>query len=576
MLDSRTTLVLGRMPPGATPATHRAAGPWCFAEQEDLFPGWETDYTFAPEPLADRALQARACAEAKALCVRTLPAIADTLCPHSRNLPAAYWETLLVPWVLAVARQIVERWWRIRAIVNVWGEESLHVLLLPQDCTFSFARSQDVILHGALGHDWNHWLFSRLLESVLPPAWSTAYLPAIHRTYGSPLPLHGRPLLRAWLRALLLRLPFPPLKGMRIGQSLRYSLALLHRSRGADKATPLAAYAAAASDAAPPLPLDTLPIFLASLPRDLADLRHPMALRSNPLGPRLRVATVLAYEDAAYRQNLAIWRGRGNRLMYVQHGGNYGQVRTACDMELVEYSQHVFGTWGWTHHGTCHGNFVPVPYPQLAAEHAQAARQTCQEGNSSDLLVIGTEMAAFPYRLESLPTPLQIMRYRKDKARFFAALPASIQSHAVYRPYFSVPGTLRDGAWLQERFSWLRLAEGPLAPHLARCRLLVLDHNGTSLLEAMAVNRPVVAFWQREHWPLTEEAEALLTVLATAGIWQPTPLQAAAKVAAVWDHPMDWWMCDDVQKARKAYCARQAMLADGGPDAVWIQLLQDM
>ena len=41
MSSGRITLVLGRMPLKADPAEYRAAGPWCFAEQEEFFPDWE-------------------------------------------------------------------------------------------------------------------------------------------------------------------------------------------------------------------------------------------------------------------------------------------------------------------------------------------------------------------------------------------------------------------------------------------------------------------------------------------------------------------------------------------------------
>ena len=47
-----------------------------------------------------------------------------------------------------------------------------HVPLLPRDCSFSFATGPDFVMHGALGHTYNHWLFSRLLEEVFPAAWS--------------------------------------------------------------------------------------------------------------------------------------------------------------------------------------------------------------------------------------------------------------------------------------------------------------------------------------------------------------------------------------------------------------------
>jgi hypothetical protein len=71
-----------------------------------------------------------------------------------------------------VAKQIVERWWRVKAMIRAWGQTPLQVPLLPATCTFFFAAGPDFVLHGALGHTFNHWLFSRLLEPVFPPAWS--------------------------------------------------------------------------------------------------------------------------------------------------------------------------------------------------------------------------------------------------------------------------------------------------------------------------------------------------------------------------------------------------------------------
>ena len=103
MSNGRITLVLGRMPHKADPAVFRAAGPWCFAEQEEFFPDWDKKFTFAPEPLVEIPLQERACQEVKALCADMLPHVAERMCPHARNLPPAYWETLLTPWAMNVS-----------------------------------------------------------------------------------------------------------------------------------------------------------------------------------------------------------------------------------------------------------------------------------------------------------------------------------------------------------------------------------------------------------------------------------------------------------------------------------------
>lgn len=563
------SLVLGAMPRGAEPESHWAAGPWCFAGEEDFFPDWEDRFVFAPEPLRDLKVLERTAKEAQALCVDSLPALAARLCPHSAELPSPYWETLLTPWAIDVAKQIVERWQRVKAMTEAWGHLPLRVPLLPENCTFSFHGEHDFTLHGALGQTFNHWLLSRLLEAHWPRAWQKEMLPPLSEAYGDEAPADLKSRLRQWARRTQLRLLFPRLKGMSIRQALRFSLSLVHVSDGPDRSQPLAeTYGSRATGARADLPLDPLPLFLAALPQSLARLRHPERLKKHLFPPCLRVASVAAYEDAAYRQRLAVWRAHGNRLMYVQHGGNYGQVRVTCDTALVEYSQHAFGTWGWSEHAGSRGNFIPLPYPQIARI---AGRWHGKNGRH--LLFVGTEMPAYGYRLDAHPTPLQMIQYREDKQWFFEALGRSLQSRAFYRPYFDVPGALQDATWLLPRFPRVRLSTGPLTPQMLACRLLVLDHHGTTMLEALAANVPTVMFWTREAWPLTPESEALLDVLARAGIWFGTAEEAAAKVNQVWEDPISWWRSAAVQAARRTYCALQAMMVKGSENPYWTQTL---
>ncbi|MBD5538808.1 MAG: hypothetical protein HDQ94_02245 [Desulfovibrio sp.] len=568
------------MPRGADPERVLAVGPSCFAGREEFFPDWETAFTFAPEPLADHEVAREAARAAQALAAEAIPRLAAWLSPHARELPAAYWQTLLAPWAVDVARQIMERHLRARAMMAAWGELPLQVELLPADLTFQFQDEHDFTLRGALGTDFNHWLFSRLLEADWPPAWKrhfpevapdTAQTPADKAPEGPAEP----PLqhwLRCTLRSLHLALPFPRLKGMTLAQALRFSLALLHPCHGPDHSLDLGtAFGGAAgkdTPLIPPLPLDPLPLFQAACPESLRALGHPRSLRRTRR-PRLRVATILAYEDSAYRERLARWRGRGHRLAFAQHGGNYGMEAVACETAFVEYSQDVFFTWGWTRHGEARGNFVPLPSPQLAR-----LENAWHGADGENLLFVGTEMAAFAYRLDSHPTPLQLVEYREDKEWFFEALGRELQARTLYRPYFPLPGCLEDAAWLLPRMPRLKLCTGPLLPHLLGCRLLVLDHHGTSLLEAMAANVPMVLYWNRAHWPLTADGEALLDGLAAVGIWFPTAEEAAVQARRVWPATAGWWQSPDIQAARRRFCEAQARLSHGKEVPLWTQTLK--
>ena len=416
-------LVLGLMPRGADPDTHWAAGPWCFDTEEDFFPGWEDSFVFGREPLRDPATLDRAVLMAQSLTVDSIPAlgrhlldlqrrraeennpVSTLLGPDEIDLPGVYWETLLTPWACTVARQLVERWLRVRAMVEDWGHLPLHVELLPEDCAFSFATEHDFVMSGALGADWNTWLMSRLLEAVWPERWTRSYALPVCASYGRLIPPEDsgslKQRLRAWARSCVLRLPCPPLRGMRLHQALRYSLALLHPSRQPDASRPLAAhFGSAATGVEHDLPLDPLPIFIGALPQTLAELDHPDHVAPARV-PRVRVASVRAHEDTHYRQKLALWRARGHRVMFVQHGGNVGQVRCLCETPLVEFSQHAFGTWGWSHYEATGagkgGQFLPLPYPLLANMADQ------WRGGDDTLLFVGAEMPLYGHRLDSRP-----------------------------------------------------------------------------------------------------------------------------------------------------------------------------
>lgn len=183
-------------------------------------------------------------------------------------------------------------------------------------------------------------------------------------------------------------------------------------------------------------------------------------------------------------------------------------------------------------------------------------------------------MPLYGHRLDSRPTPLQWLQYREDKQWFLEDLPRRLHDKILYRPHFDAPGALDDAPWLLPRFPHVRLCSGPLEARMLTCALMVLDHHGTTLLQALAANVPTIAYWDRSIWPMTDEALARLDLLAGAGIWQPSAEAAAAKVREVWENPARWWQEERVQAARRAFCREHAFVDPKGPDAPIVSLLQ--
>lgn len=566
-------LCLGPVPKNAQAHTHRAAGPWCFVGQEEFFPAWEERFTFGPEPLRDRAALVLATAQAKRIMARHIDPLARHVRPKGAPLPDAYWDMVFGPWLVMAAQQIVDRWLRIESMVALWGHEPLTVEVLPPECTFTFGDDHDYVLGGCLGQTYNHWLMSCLLEKVWPAAWTKVELPPVHERYcTADTPLNFQDKCKEFARQMLLRMPFPVVKGFGLRHVLRFSRALRANTNQADYSRPLASYDLPA-DTLPELnlPCEILPLLYASLPKTLRKARHPEKLQAAPR-KRTRVGNVAAYEDTAYRLELARWRGMGHKLVFIQHGGNYGHVANSSMAPVLEYCQHAFITWGWTQEAKEQGNFIPLPHAQLAA----LRNRHTEPATGGPLLFVGAELSVVPYRMDSRLTPCQMLQYRDDKQWFFEALPREIQSRSLYRPYFNVPGTLSDAEWLLPRFPLVHLCSGPLDPHMLACRLMVLDHHGTSLELGMAANVPMVLYWDREAWALCPQTEAALDVLAAAGIWQPTAESAAMHIRHVWNDVAGWWNSESVQQARQHWMQQYSLTVDTPIEPSWIKALRSL
>ena len=587
-------LVFGPMPEGATPQTHIASGPWCFSAREEFFPGWwEAVAPFAVGQ-ATGAAQGSGAASQRLMCFPlpddpfstppcSMPETAraanaevshltrlfaqeiSLAAKQGRNEP--FWEMALGPWLLLAVHMLTERQQRVLDLVALYGHEPLVVPILPENCEFSFESTHDFMVHGVLDRDFNHYVFSRITEAVAPAQWQLRPLPTVaFSTTGrqnAPVPsrtpftnLKGA--IKKHLARILRELPFPLQKGFSPCTCLGLSLAaLLNSGKEPDHSTPFAAYGSE------PLPwmFDAPSLIRRTMPRPLQGPYPKVANSHN----RLRGMTAAISQDDTYRLRLAAWREGGGRLFSIQHGANYGSLQ-CMGGSLYEYAQHAFASWGWKSHAPFSVRAIPLPHPALASLHRQGvirkaervARPNNNRFDTGALLLVGTEISPFSYRLKSRPLARQQVVYRSGKVDFLRALPSQITASTLYRPYFPVPGGLLDSAFVTAHVPGLRLCTGDLYPHLHTCRLLALDHYGTTMLHAYAANIPCLCFWNRQEWGMEPQTEAVLETLARAGMLCSSPAEAAERVASVWGNVEAWWYGEEAQEARELFCRQFA------------------
>ena len=317
--QSITTLILGTAPENATPATHILAGPWCTAPAS----AEETGFDMPPEPLADPERLETAARQARQLVTQLAPRLRDYLNElYGTQHDDRYWDFVLAPWLVRAVETLIDRLYRSAGILETFGGRPLSVPVLDAS-EFAFADTQDFIMGGILNPQWNHWLFSRLLKRDWPAAWTAEELPSVRREAA---PTRRENLLKHVARNILFSLPFPRVKGFSLRQSFDLSVVLtLNRDRR-DDTIPLRLLG---DPSAPPLPLgftedEAFDLAVALLPESLRKASIPQTLGHEQARIRSRVVSVAACEDDAYRIKMALHRGRGCRMIFIQHGGEYG------------------------------------------------------------------------------------------------------------------------------------------------------------------------------------------------------------------------------------------------------------
>jgi len=102
----------------------------------------------------------------------------------------------------------------------------------------------------------------------------------------------------------------------------------------------------------------------------------------------------------------------------------------------------------------------------------------------------------------------------------------------------------------------------PIDKLIGQNRLAVYSFNSTGILESLALNIPILIFWNTANWPVRSSAQLYYDRLKQAGIFHETPESAASKVSEIWDDVEGWWNQNEVQEARLMFCDQFARMPE--------------
>lgn len=273
--------------------------------------------------------------------------------------------------------------------------------------------------------------------------------------------------------------------------------------------------------------------------------------RAFPTSPKF-IFTSNSFEyDEAFKFWAAKKSESGTKLIYGQHGNNYGTHRY-MNPSNEEVTCDKFLTWGWK------GN-LKQHTPAFLLRNS--GKQQPRIDPSGRLLLIEDDE---PIRFETWDTSAQFLRYLEAQKEFVRLLDSKPRSELVVR---LTAGSHEKGN--SEVLQWKDFDREIDVDHgyvkirtlIEKSRLVVHSYDSTGLLETLAWNLPTITFWQNGFENLRDEVISDYQVLYDVGILHFSASGAAQKVNEIWEDIEKWWSCKDIQAARTLYCNKYAHLS---------------
>lgn len=245
---------------------------------------------------------------------------------------------------------------------------------------------------------------------------------------------------------------------------------------------------------------------------------------------------------------------RKTRIVTVQHGG--GGMFRSSPAELHESRiGDAYMVWGWAGHLKA-GRQANLPSQLLSTLPAEPELHFASRRHG--IVFISTANLRYLLRFHSCPIGIHREEYIQWQLRFLEAVPHNIRSVLLFRSYPGEYGA-EGRARITEGFAEVKMdTNSRIHETMSQARVCVVDHIGTTLLEALKMDIPTILFWDPAHTEIRDEAISYIENLRGVGILWDSPEKAAAKVAEVYDDPMVWWNSRAVRSARKAFVDRFA------------------
>jgi putative transferase (TIGR04331 family) len=483
---------------------------------------------------------------------------------HNVNYSLRYWRILLGPWLGVFIQIIFDRWSILNTAIN--SNTIKKCFVLDKDFHTLIPKTTQQFNSMILDDYWNEAIFSQLIDKCFQEAVPVIKIPHDKNVFNKKIQEKKYKLVKSWIIFLIgktrsifckeekyfiqsVYLPFSFLFRLllKLGQiyvpcytsttelefekkiniknrqwehdhyqdefyNIIYSMSLLH---------------------IPTLFLENYKDLNSSIPPDY------------PKNPGVIFTAISWYGDDVFMAWSAKKCEKGAKLVIAQHGGHFGM----SDVSFYEKHQIDISdkwiSWGWK--DVNKKKIIP-------AFNFKSIGGVIKENTNGDGLLVSMTVPRYGGRMMDCTISGQWLGYFKDNCDFLNFLPKNIRTEINISPSVSNRHGWDDGKRFRHYFPENSIKNATIESKLKNSRICICTYNGTTMLEALSWNFPVIVFFNKEHWPLKQSVIPMFNLLKSVGIFHESPESAAKQLESIWDDISSWWYSNEVQSARNLFC----------------------
>ena len=528
-------------------------GPWCFKGLDELVLKNESRIKYLPAPYNSKEDLKNAQQRVFYYSDRHLRRYAKKWGSPQTGIDAVrYWHGLLMPWLITMVDHTIRYYDQIRKL-NFKGKYCVRILKDNQELKFPTTLN---LMNRIRTDEWlNHWILSRVIESLNLKNIKIKYLD-IQPSFQDDITqkkLTFYSLLKQFIINAIKKyiiLTKNILLGNVYGIEVSYFLHLMFRLKRIKKSKKINKRHSFESNNI------TTDVLLDSLLENILYRTLPVNLKPEKICKRhvkyyLAVSSVDHWYNDHWKMDVA-YNCDTVTTVGVNHGGNGISEIEPIANELEYKGLDYFFTPGNADGDNC----IPIPMPALSR-----ISNTYERCNDNIIFVCNPSYynargIYSGYRFSDFEHPI----YKANrKVNFINTLNHKIRNNLILRPYFTYQHQFNETEYIKSKIPEVPLLYGDLHEEMKFCALIVMDHYSTTIPIAMAMNVPIILFWDERRYLFKRNPSIVMDLMRKNGMLFNDQSNAANHINNTYDSIDRWWSLEKIQDVRYRFCQEMAM-----------------